>query len=356
MKIYNWIKIKINEYKPLSHYVITLILLFILIFIFKKVFYINASHYHLIQLYYNFLIRISFQVYKWFGFNIENIRTGSLLSSPIGNPGKIRVKLLAIRQIFIFLTIAALIPLKFRRKVKLIIFIFLLFQIFILLRIVALSIFIYSSNSVGIKIVSEICILLMNLGLFIIIFHWFKVDFALKKILIEKIKIEKQLLRYIFLNAFYCILVLGFINIFIKTGLYNIDYILTYGIMKVASMLLSFIGYSTEINNYRLLGENHISIHMGYPCIGINLMFVFAAFIAFMKGKLYKKIWYIVFGILTIYLMNIFRITFLYIYLVKNNSHDSFFVDVHDIYSYIVYLIIFFMWVLWIKKFSTSNS
>ena len=349
------IKNLIKAYKPISFYAFILICLFILIFLFKKILYNNAHNFYFIQTYYKIVLKISIYIYNLLGYSMDHIRVGSILSFTGASPDKYNIKLLALRQTLIFITVAILIPLELKKKIKLILFIILLFQVLIVSRIVALSICFYSSNKLGTRIISEISILIMNISLFYLFYYWFRSDFRLRKLLIFKLKLSKTTLKHVFIKVFYCILALGLVNTCIRTGLFNIDYILTYGIMKGSNLILAFSGFNTTIANYSLSGINNISIHMGYPCIGINLMFVFSVFIIFMKGKTINKCWYIVSGIGLIYFMNILRITFLYLYLVKNNNHNAVFVDVHDIYSYTIYLAIFFMWVLWIKKFNTNN-
>jgi exosortase/archaeosortase family protein len=346
----------IRNYKPLSYYIIGLVCLFVFVFFFKKYLYHHLSHFFLIQSYYHFYSKIALHIYSWLGFNTDNIKHGSILSPDTGPLGNFKIKLLLMRQSLIFLSLVAFIPLNFFKKVIDAFWLFFSLQIFIIIRIAVMAIFIYSSDFLAVRVISELSVLIMNLGLFLLIFYWFKVDFALKKVLIEKLKISKELLRSLFLKAFYCILILGTVNLLIRTGLFNLNYTLTYGIMKVSSLLLKFGGFLSYIDHSSLVGKNLISIHLGYPCIGINLMFVFAAFIVFMNGRLINKIWFVCSGIVLIYLMNILRVTFLFIYLVKSGKNDALFVDVHDIYSYTVYFVIFLMWVLWIKKFNFSDN
>jgi exosortase/archaeosortase family protein len=350
MKIYEFLNKQIKTYKPVSYYILFFICLFILIFFFKKYLYNHLAFLQITKYYYNFIIIISREIYNLIGYNSSQLKLESILSVSNEIAGKFLIKILFLRQTLIFLAIASLFPLNIFRKFRLLLMIFFSMQIFIIVRIVILSVTIQYSNHIAARVVSEMSILVMNMGLFFLFFYWFKTDFGLKKVLMDKLTIGKHVLKNLFLKAFFCIFILGIINISIRTGLFNLDYSLTYGIMKGSSLLLKIPGYISNINHYTITGGNSISIHMGYPCIGINLMFVFAAFIVFMKGRIIDKIWFISSGVLFIYFMNILRITFLFIYLEKTHKQDRLFVDVHDIYSYTVYFVIFLMWVLWIKK------
>jgi exosortase/archaeosortase family protein len=350
-KTFNYLKNLIQRYKPVSLYLIYILGLFLFVFLFKKYFYNHLSGFFIIKSYYSLIVHLSLNIYSFLGFDIEQLKQGSLLLS--GIPGKFSIKLLALRQTLIFLSIALIIPLKLWKRIRLILFVFISLQFLVVLRIVSQSI---AVNYYAIRLISEINIIMLNVGIFFLFFYWFKIDFALKKFLMDKFAIEKNVLKKIFLKAFFSILILGLINLSVRSGIFNLDYVLTCGIMKGASLLLKIPGYFTFIEKYTLVGNDSLTIHMGYPCIGINLMFVFAVFIVFLNGHLIHKIWFIGTGILLIYFMNILRITFLFIYMEKTHRYDSLFVDVHDIYSYTIYFLIFLMWVIWIRKFSTMSN
>lgn len=98
-------------------------------------------------------------------------------------------------------------------------------------------------------------------------------------------------------------------------------------------------------------GRSILAVFEG--CNGINVMIIFVAFlIAF--GPLTKQLlWFIPVGLLIIHLMNLARITLLFWVSIYMKDYMYF---VHKyFFTAILYVIVFILWVWWVRKFTTPK-
>ncbi|MCX8081217.1 MAG: exosortase family protein XrtF [Bacteroidia bacterium] len=130
-------------------------------------------------------------------------------------------------------------------------------------------------------------------------------------------------------------------------------------IIIVSEKFLNFIGYKTFKALYDT-GMQALGIHgsngvwVGSPCNAISLFILFMAFIIPFPGNHKHKWWYILLGIFIIHLVNIIRV----ILLCLLAYYSPFQVDFNHTYTFtfIVYLLIFLLWVIWVKRFSGIES
>jgi exosortase family protein XrtF len=89
-------------------------------------------------------------------------------------------------------------------------------------------------------------------------------------------------------------------------------------------------------------------------CNGLNTMIIFVAFlIAF--GPVNKTLlWFIPLGLLIIHLANLLRITLLF-FVAEYRPDFMYFIHKY-IFTAILYLVIFALWVWWVKKFALKKS
>ncbi|HEY8935030.1 MAG TPA: exosortase family protein XrtF [Cyclobacteriaceae bacterium] len=93
---------------------------------------------------------------------------------------------------------------------------------------------------------------------------------------------------------------------------------------------------------------NKIILNVFEGCNGINVMIVFVAFIVAFGGKTKAILWFVPLGLITIHLFNIIRIALLY---VVAQHYQSYFYYVHKyIFTGILYLIVFALWILGVMK------
>lgn len=135
--------------------------------------------------------------------------------------------------------------------------------------------------------------------------------------------------------------------------LYNLfDYYLWINFLfHVSSKILRVLGYSSIVEPFYLIGKNG-SIFMLKSCLGFHTMLLFALFVTLMGNTRAKvRLIYILSGFLFLNLANIIRFIFLFIY-IQNNSNYGLAMDVHDMFNYIIYGIVFILWIIWFEKFS----
>lgn len=346
----------IKKYRPLSTYLIAIFAVFVFLFILKKPLQNLALDFHLTQTYYNTLIKISASILHFFGFNLQEPKQ-SLFTTSFTGDFIIHNRLMSLRYAFILFAGGILLTSRLSKKIKLITVSLLLLQVFNILRIVIMAIFVSSYKKNEIKLITEIFGLVLNLGLLTYAVYWFKNNFLLKRLLIGKFRIKKKTIRTFFINLIIATFVFSFILFFIKTNILGVANLMSTGILKGAQGILSLMGYPSNVDSVKcILQSPNCRLHLSYLCLGINLMFVFAAFIVFTQGTFWRKLIFISAGIAAIYFSNILRFVFLFIFVTNNQGNDAAILDTHDLYSYIIYVLTFFAWVIWLKYFSRPTQ
>jgi exosortase/archaeosortase family protein len=119
-------------------------------------------------------------------------------------------------------------------------------------------------------------------------------------------------------------------------------------ILKSSSVILGIFGYHTSIESNVLTGI-HGSISVYRTCLGIMMMFLFASLV-YLTGNDRKRSWrYILFGLAVLFASNILRIVLLFVYIQHFGTELA--LDVHDLFNYITYAIVFILWVIWFERY-----
>ena len=117
----------------------------------------------------------------------------------------------------------------------------------------------------------------------------------------------------------------------------------------------NILGFKTEISGVNLTGNNGGILSVYKPCLGIKAMYIFAAMIYLTRNN-NKICWmYILSGIIILHLLNIFRLTLLFIYVQYHNNVDMI-MEHHDLYNIVVYLFIFILWIIWFERYTTLRK
>jgi len=121
-------------------------------------------------------------------------------------------------------------------------------------------------------------------------------------------------------------------------------------VAKMSTSLLHFFGYKVILEPSNILRHsNGNSVLIIWACTGIKQSFICFCIIAFSRGPWLKKLWFIPFSLLIVYMFNIFRISFI---AASIANHPNWFNFLHAyVFKYIFYGIIFLMWVLWEEVF-----
>ncbi|MDV7187059.1 exosortase family protein XrtF [Lutibacter sp. TH_r2] len=131
---------------------------------------------------------------------------------------------------------------------------------------------------------------------------------------------------------------------------------ITKSVAKHSKVILDFVGYSSEI----VQSEIELSINLivrGKPlarviegCNSISIIILFIAFIVAFSSTFKTTLFYIIFGSLLIYSINIVRIVIIAIALYEFPEYE------HLLHNYlfpaIIYGVTFLLWFIWVRKFS----
>jgi len=128
-----------------------------------------------------------------------------------------------------------------------------------------------------------------------------------------------------------------------------------HSLVKLAEGGLQLLGY--EVTPYQDFPyRSHIGIlnskgvTIGPPCDGAVLFALFAAFVIAFSGKIKNKLWFVPVGLLSIHLINALRVLGLAVIVHINEDWLAF---NHDYtFTLFVYAWVFFLWWIWISKFS----
>ena len=117
-------------------------------------------------------------------------------------------------------------------------------------------------------------------------------------------------------------------------------------VAKVTTRMLEIMGYSISLSADNVVRhDNNVAVHVVWACTGLKQAYIFVCIIAFYRGTLKNKLWFIPLGLLVVYLFNIFRIVSITA-LIK--EHPEWFYILHEhVFKYLFYVIIFGMWILW---------
>lgn len=117
-----------------------------------------------------------------------------------------------------------------------------------------------------------------------------------------------------------------------------------------AHKLLEWFGVDSVVYKAYLIGDNG-SIYMAKHCLGFNTMLLFVSGV-YLTGKNNRERWiFIASGLIILNLANILRFVFLFIHLQKYGDY-TLSMDLHDVYNYILYSIVFMLWIFWFEKYS----
>jgi exosortase family protein XrtF len=89
-------------------------------------------------------------------------------------------------------------------------------------------------------------------------------------------------------------------------------------------------------------------------CNGLNTMIIFVAFLLAFGPVNKKLLWFIPLGILIIHVANLMRITLLFF--VAEYRPDFMYIIHKYVFTATLYLVIFLMWVWWVKKLSLRTG
>jgi exosortase family protein XrtF len=140
----------------------------------------------------------------------------------------------------------------------------------------------------------------------------------------------------------------------------HFDEIIIDGLVRTGEVVMRSTGfiltdYSSIDGQYR----SHIGIvdskgvTIGAPCDGAVLYALFICFVAAFPGNVRHKFWFIPIGAAAVYFINALRVVALAVIV---NINEDWLAFNHDYtFTILVYAFVFFLWWLWVKKFSGTE-
>lgn len=333
-------------YQPVSYYLLAMLILFPFYPVIRK--YLIGSDSALISYYSKFLIYLAYKLLNLFRLDysfLDNVFSLGLL--------KVNTILMALWQTFIITFGCFTIPTKFYKCLLTWIACFFGIIIFNVLRIILIAKGLTDWHGANVLVINGVMLMLLNLVCIAGGFFWFKKNFGIKKMFIARLRFKKETLRNVVRNILIAITVIVIINFLTYTQISPLISVLSSGILQASHYFLLVLGYQTEIIG-RLIQNSQATIVFSDSCLGLELILLFASFVAILGGKLKNKLWFISMGILIIYILNILRISLIFVYLVHNQGKYELALDIHDLYTYSVYIVTFILWAVWINKFSRA--
>ncbi|WKL47133.1 exosortase family protein XrtF [Flavobacterium pectinovorum] len=85
-------------------------------------------------------------------------------------------------------------------------------------------------------------------------------------------------------------------------------------------------------------------------CNAVSVIILFVSFVVAFSGKFKTTLFYILFGILIIYLLNVIRIALLTVLLFHFREKEHILHGV--LFPLVIYGVVFILWIIWVNKFS----
>lgn len=100
--------------------------------------------------------------------------------------------------------------------------------------------------------------------------------------------------------------------------------------------------------------QNKLVAGIAEGCNAISIKILFIAFVVAFSKSFKKTLFFIVFGLITIYLMNVIRIIVLIICIYHFPKYTE---PLHSyIFPGIIYSAVFLLWMFWVKSFQKTNA
>ena len=127
-------------------------------------------------------------------------------------------------------------------------------------------------------------------------------------------------------------------------------------LLHAGGIFTMLFNHSYAIEGKRLVLDNGSAVILGYSCIGFSVMSFYAAFIFAFPQQIKKKIYYFFGGLAVIVLLNIIRIGGLAMVYSSRTYQEVVTIDHHDIFNFIVYVVVFIIFFKFTKSSGVSHQ
>jgi len=117
-----------------------------------------------------------------------------------------------------------------------------------------------------------------------------------------------------------------------------------------AVWLIKLFGFYAIYNQSDVMVVDGPYLQINYDCLGLGVMSFLVAFVIAFPAKIKDKANLLIFGLLLIYLLNLFRIFGLGVILAYFESQRNNFTYHHEVFNILVYLSLFALLYFWIKQ------
>ncbi len=137
------------------------------------------------------------------------------------------------------------------------------------------------------------------------------------------------------------------------------DYV-THLVAKQTENLLNTVGYDSHVlphpdePSMKLIVKGKYLARVIEGCNSISVLILFVSFIVAFSGKLKTTFFYMLFGCVLIYIVNLLRIVFFAMALYHYPEYQDI---LHGtIFPAIIYGIMFLLWIFWVNRFSNLKT
>lgn len=135
----------------------------------------------------------------------------------------------------------------------------------------------------------------------------------------------------------------------------KIDLLVINNTVTITEKILTQLHFVVFKGDERVIGiDGTPGLWIGDKCNGIELFALFAIFVLAYPGKFLYKLIFIILGIASIQLINIFRVVGLAIIQLHYPEWTDF--NHTYVFNVLVYGYIFCLWIIWVTKFSNKNQ
>ncbi len=120
--------------------------------------------------------------------------------------------------------------------------------------------------------------------------------------------------------------------------------------------IMELMGYFMMYSKTQILALNGIPSNINYGCLGLGVFSFWAAFVLAFPKSLKEKLKFLIIGLVSIFLLNVFRLVILTILTVEIPYEKEYFTYHHDAFNFFVYTVLFIMIYFWVKKSNIVSS
>lgn len=131
-------------------------------------------------------------------------------------------------------------------------------------------------------------------------------------------------------------------------------------VSEQTGFVLTSCGWPTDVYDHQrkattlLRHDDRVVLGVYEGCNGINTMIIFVAFLIGFGPVNKKLLWFIPLGLLIIHLANLLRITLLF-FVAEYRPDFMYFIHKY-VFTAVLYLVIFGLWVWWVRRFAIRKS